>query len=370
VSATIHLSESSGPPGTVVNLSGNAGRACTARQQPSFSFESARGAGGGPATQVEVAASTTGSWSATFVVPSYLGFSGAGGRGAAVAPGRYQLVAPWCGGGGSSRATFTVTATPTSKWGQRYVAIVPTLTGAGYWLLQADGAVHAFEAPWFGPRGAIASPSSPIVGMARTYDEGGYWLVDSAGHVFDFGDARNYGSLRSAPQAPVTGMAAAPDGKGYWLLSSDGHVYGFGDARLDGMPTEQLAPFDAIGARPAGGYLVTAAEDSAVYEFPGGALVGGGPGTETSASFVGAAVTPSGNGTYQAEVNGQVVFTGDASTYFGSPIPGSVPANQQIVGAPITGIAATPNGQGYWMVDADGNVYNFGNAPFVGSALH
>jgi len=204
---------------------------------------------------------------------------------------------------------------------------------------------------------------SPVVGMARTYDEQGYWLADAAGHVYCFGDAHNYGSLRSAPGAPVSGIAATPDGRGYWLVTASGRVYGFGDAKVEGSPGDRVAPFDAIGTRLGGGYVVTTASDAAVYQFPGGTLAAGGPGNETSGSFVGTAVTPSGNGTFQAEANGQVLATGDA-TYRGSPV-----ANQQIISAPLTGIAATPDGAGYWLVGADGNVYNFGDALFFGSGL-
>jgi len=169
--------------------------------------------------------------------------------------------------------------------------------------------------------------------------------------------------LRTALTAPVTGIAATPLGNGYWLLSSDGHVYGFGAARVEGMPGGALAPFDAIAARPAGGYVVTAANDAAVYQYPGGTLAAAGPGYQTTGSMVATAVTPSGNGTWQAEPTGNVITTGDA------PYLGTVPANEQVVSAPVAGIAATPTGQGYWLVGSDGNVYNFGNAGYFGSGL-
>ena len=32
------------------------------------------------------------------------------------------------------------------------------------------------------------------------------------------------------------------------------------------------------------------------------------------------------------------------------------------------GIDATPDGGGYWLVGADGGVFNYGDAPFYGSA--
>src|SRR5581483_5566190 len=35
---------------------------------------------------------------------------------------------------------------------------------------------------------------------------------------------------------------------------------------------------------------------------------------------------------------------------------------------PIVGLAASPTGAGYWFVASDGGIFNFGDAPFLGSA--
>ncbi len=35
---------------------------------------------------------------------------------------------------------------------------------------------------------------------------------------------------------------------------------------------------------------------------------------------------------------------------------------------PIVGMASTANGGGYWVVASDGGIFNFGDAPFFGSA--
>jgi len=63
-------------------------------------------------------------------------------------------------------------------------------------------------------------------------------------------------------------MAVTPDGKGYWLVSASGHVYTFGNATSDGSPTSDNAPYDAIGTRNAGGYIVTGASNGALYPYP------------------------------------------------------------------------------------------------------
>jgi hypothetical protein len=65
-----------------------------------------------------------------------------------------------------------------------------------------------------------------------TVDGGGYYLVTSAGNVYNYGDAHFYGS--TAPRhlpAPVSAFALTPDGKGYWLADQAGDVYAFGEAQ-------------------------------------------------------------------------------------------------------------------------------------------
>ncbi len=389
-SRALVLSARSGYPGQAVNLSGNAGPGCApGRAWPGFSFGPAAPTGTGspgglapgrgpsgpssPEVQMATPVAANGSWSATFVVPSYLPSRG---KGTVVVPGRYQLWARWCNGQGRSTAELQVTSPGSEPAASlRYVGIAATSDGAGYWLVQADGQVSAFgDAPWFGSLPAAeARRAGPIAGIARTYDNQGYWLASASGQVFSFGDARYYGSLAgrrvTEAQGPVTAIAVTPDGRGYWLLCASGRVYGFGDARAEGLPPAPLGPYTGITTRPAGGYLVMGADNAAVVAYPGGNLVGGGPGTALPASLVGAATTPSGNGAWLAAADGTVVPVGDATSYIPpctTQCP-SVPANHQVVTAPVTGIASTPSGQGYWLVGADGNVYNFGNAPYLGS---
>jgi len=379
------LSSRSGYPGQVINVSGNAGPGCVlGRNWQGFSFgpfhELGTGspdAGGLEATMATPVAAN-GSWSATFVVPSYLPHNGTGaqGTGEQVSPGHYELWAPWCNGRGYATASFQVTSPPTGKFlGQRYVGIASTIDGGGYWLVQADGRVSVFgDAPWFGSLSpARAAQAGFITGIARTYDGQGYWLVGADGQVYTFGDARDYGPLNAQKvgrgYGQVTGIAVTPDGRGYWLASSSGRVYGFGDARSEGVPPSDLGPYTAIAARPAGGYLLVAGDNAASVAYPGGDVIGGGAGTALPATVVGLAATPSGNGAWLAAADGSVVAVGDAANYLSQCVTQcpSVPANQQVVTAPVTGIAATPSGQGYWLVGADGNVYNFGNAAFWGS---
>jgi hypothetical protein len=205
--------------------------------------------------------------------------------------------------------------------------------------------------------------------MARTYDGHGAWLVNSEGHVYELGDARSYGSLSSAKaaQAPITSMASTPNGRGYWLLAADGQVYGFGDAHLQGMPNSYSAPYDAIVARPAGGYIISGADDGENYAYPGALVLGGGPGYTMSATLVGGASTPSGNGTWLTGRDGGVYSFGTGST--GSNFYGSVPGDNVTLKAPITGMAASPDGLGYWLIGADGTLFTFGDAHSFGDPV-
>lgn len=356
--SSIKLSVSSGTVGSTVDVSGNAGAGCAVdKNWFGFDFKPAGGAAGGPATQMTTLVSK-GTWSATFAVPKYLGEPGKG-AGVAVTPGRYQFSAPGCTNKKVAVKTFTVKAG--SPAGNAYVAIVATVDGQGYWLARADGQVSAYgDAHGYGS--VAGHLASPIVAMARTYSGHGYWLVGAGGHVYTFGDAHAYGSAPATLSggAAITSIAATPNGRGYYLLGANGHIYAFGDAHVDGQPTAQLAPYDAIGARPAGGYVVTAADDAGVYVYPGGSLASGGPGNALAASLVGTAVSPSGNGVWQAGMDGGVITWGDSA-----PL-GSVPGEGVVLKAPVSAIAATPDGRGYWLLGADGTIYNFGDASFFG----
>jgi hypothetical protein len=359
------VSVSSGPVGTAVRVTGDAGPGCAVgKNWLGFDFERYGEQTTGPATAMTTLVAANGGWTANFIVPSYLGGSARRGPGAPTTPGRYEFAARTCEGHVVSEASFQVTAGAPSAARAGYVGITATPDGRGYWLVRADGGIAAFgDARWYGSLPAAqARPAAPIVGMARTGDAKGYWLVGADGHVYGFGDARSYGSAPAPPalSAPITAIAAAPDGHGYWLVGADGHVYSFGDARFAGAPDGYEAPYDAIAALPAGGYLVTAASNAAVYRYAGGTLSGGGPGFPLAGTLVGTAVTPTGNGTWEVGINGAIITSGDATFY------GSLPGDSLTPDAPVTGITGTSDGHGYWLVGADGTVFSFGDAQFYG----
>ena len=64
----------------------------------------------------------------------------------------------------------------------------------------------------------------------------GYWVVDSAGKVFSYGDAVFQGNAKPATLAKgetITSLSRTKSGNGYWLFTTHGRALPFGDA-VDG----------------------------------------------------------------------------------------------------------------------------------------
>jgi hypothetical protein len=125
---------------------------------------------------------------------------------------------------------------------QPIVGIATTADDKGYWLVAADGGIFAFgDATFYGSTGSLAL-QKPVVAMAATGDHRGYWLVAADGGIFAFGDAGFYGSLGGVPQAlPIVSMTATANGGGYWFTNSNGAVTAFGDATYWGSTPQVLA---------------------------------------------------------------------------------------------------------------------------------
>lgn len=73
----------------------------------------------------------------------------------------------------------------------------------------------------------------PCVAIVPTKTGKGYYLVASNGGVFSFGDAEFHGSMGAEQlNAPIVGAELTPTGAGYWLVGQDGGVFAFGDAEF------------------------------------------------------------------------------------------------------------------------------------------
>jgi hypothetical protein len=98
----------------------------------------------------------------------------------------------------------------------------------GYYLVAADGGLFTFDVPFHGSMGGTPL-NRPIVGMTAT-PAGGYRLVAADGGVFDF-DAPFFGPITlPVLSQPVVGMAETADTDGYWLLDGAGQIHNYGDA--------------------------------------------------------------------------------------------------------------------------------------------
>ena len=167
--------------------------------------------------------------------------------------------------GSSPSAMPASTARPEAvRLNQPIVAMAPTPSRGGYWLVASDGGIFSFgDAAFFGSMGGKPL-NKPIVGMAATPDGGGYWLVASDGGIFSFGDAAFFGSMGGKPlNKPIVGMAATHDGLGYWLVASDGGIFSFGDAAFHGSMGGQPLnkPIVGMASSPDGlGYWLVASD--------------------------------------------------------------------------------------------------------------
>jgi len=177
------------------------------------------------------------------------------------------------------------------------IGIVPTPGGKGYWVLELGlsglGSIQSFgDALNYGDEATIAHGSGHAgepVAMAATSDGLGYWIVDSDGGVFSFGDAAFYGSMGGRPlRAPVVGLARSAEGHGYWLAAADGGVFSFGDATFGGSlaGTVLAKPVIGIAANSSGTGYWMAAADGGVFALGGAPFLGSLGGQRLNCSVV------------------------------------------------------------------------------------
>ncbi len=175
----------------------------------------------------------------------------------------------------SDGGIFTFSAGFYGSLGDRVLAspaveIEPTPTGLGYFIVLADGTVHAFGDAVHQGDIAGAPLNRPIVGMSVTPSGQGYWLVAGDGGIFNFGDAGFFGSTGNMTlNAPILDIAPAVDNNGYYLLGRDGGVFTFGSAEFKGSTGAMTlnAPVVAMLVSPTGAGYWLAASDGGVFTF-------------------------------------------------------------------------------------------------------
>ena len=226
---------------------------------------------------------------------------------------------------------------------------------SGYWMVAADGRVHAFgDAPQLGH----APSSLETVDLEATPSGNGYWVSNSAGEVFAFGDARRLGNARPLAGERITSLSSTGSGGGYWLFTSRGRVLAFGDARFHGdmSGTPLNGPvLDSIPTPAGQGYYMVAS-DGGIFAFGDAQFIGSMANTKLNAPVQ--SLVPDGDG------RGYWLVASDGGVFaFGAPFRGSMGSVR--LNKPITGMVAF--GDGYLMVGEDGGIFNFSDRPFRGS---
>ncbi|HEX7165872.1 MAG TPA: choice-of-anchor D domain-containing protein [Acidimicrobiales bacterium] len=255
------------------------------------------------------------------------------------------------------RFSYTVLAPPAEE---------PPRTG--YWMVDSRGTVYAFgDAKHFGN----APVSAPAVDVEATPSGNGYWVVDENGAVHTRGDARYLGgspplaaaehrSTRPSPRPAdkVTSIAATPDGDGYWLFSARGHVFPYGTAQFYGAMghTRLNGPIlDSIPTPSGEGYYMVGS-DGGIFTFGDAAFEGSMGGTPLNAPVQSLVPDLDGSGYWLVASDGGIFA-------FEAPFRGSMGGTR--LNRPVTGMVGYDDG--YLMVGEDGGIFTFGDAPFRGS---
>jgi hypothetical protein len=246
-----------------------------------------------------------------------------------------------------------------NSWPHSVVAGFSTPSGAGFWLVYADGAVTATgDARMHGDASGIAL-AGPMVGGAATRSGNGYWLVASDGGVFTFGDARFYGSMGASHlNQPVFFIAPTRTGKGYWLVARDGGVFTFGDAHFYGSAADgrhlHLFPITGFATAPTDTGYQMITRDALLFNFGKYPLPPSLPGRGFDHgvnNVVGIAPTPTKLGEWIVLGNGGALPFGDARVL------------ADFVAVSVRAVFSNPKHQGYALVTTSGATIPVGAAP-------
>ena len=147
----------------------------------------------------------------------------------------------------------------------------------GYWLLDSAGQIYAYgNAPYLG--GGAPGHTGDIVAMAATSDSGGYVMLSSTGQVYAYGDAGYYGGSPGGYSGAFVDIEMTPDSRGYWLLDSAGQIYAYGDAGYyGGSPSGFSREIVAMSPTPDGKGYVMVSGTGQVYAYGDAQYLGGSP---------------------------------------------------------------------------------------------
>lgn len=239
----------------------------------------------------------------------------------------------------------------------------------GYWVIDSTGRVYGFGDASdydFNRFGDVPISSyganNRAVGIAAHPSGEGYWVVDWMGHVWAYGAANDYGEVavpdpyvgwNEQGKVQVRGIVSTYTGNGYWVVYSNGIIRGFGDA----TPSYSVIPANDVA-------IFMDAYLSANYDI--GKYVPYSIGLKATSI----AAHPTKMGFWATDGSGQVWAFGDCASYGGlvNRVYNEGMANrfklQNLEWA--TTIEATPSGKGYWIAFGSGRVASFGDAKEIG----
>lgn len=240
-------------------------------------------------------------------------------------------------------------------------------SSSGYWVLHDDGSVDAISTDFWGDlstRDITLPDGVRAVALTETAVGNGYWILDSAGIVYSFGDAVDHGSMLGIElDAPVISMSATPSGNGYWLLASDGGVFSFGEARFWGSTggIALKAPVISMAPTATGNGYWLLASDGGVFTFGDAAFRGSTGAMTLDAPVISMAVSPDGSGYW--------LLGGDGGVFsFAVSFHGSVPGLGLCSTSSAIELRPTSTGRGYYALTTNGDIVAFGDAPSRGRA--
>ncbi len=264
--------------------------------------------------------------------------------------------------------------------------VMPLRLGDGLFLAGIDGQVYDVGDARFWGSASGRDLHSPVVAVVPTPTASGYWVIMAGGAIFGFGDAPEYERPKPRGRTVVTAAAASPRGIGFWTVTRSGEVRAFGDAEIADPTVEMNSPGAltvAIAATPSGlGYWLVNS-DGVVTSFGDAVDFGSVAKARLRDPIVGIAATPDGTGYWLVSSHGRIFDFGSARTYgglfpeldaqleidnFESFEDLTAEARSQVSDHPVVAIATTQTGLGYWIITTDGLVIGRGDAADFGDA--
>ena len=99
-----------------------------------------------------------------------------------------------------------------------------------------------------------AAPGDHAVALVPTRSGKGYWIVQCDGSVYRFGDAAAVDGVVGSPDVPFVGAVAAP-ARGLWLVAHNGNVVATGGAPALTFAARARARLSRRPSRPTAGAL-------------------------------------------------------------------------------------------------------------------